>query len=62
MKCCKNLHLVLLDKCFKGIDGPNLFAEIIIFRTLVDKEFTPLQALAELKITSGSFPNITIVL
>ncbi|KAL4097968.1 hypothetical protein QTP88_022649 [Uroleucon formosanum] len=62
IKCCKDLHLVLSDESSKEIDGQGLFAEIVIFRTLVDEEVTPLQALAELKKIGGSFPNITIAI
>ncbi|XP_050065711.1 zinc finger MYM-type protein 1-like [Aphis gossypii] len=62
MKYCKDLHMILSDECSKDIDGQDLFAELLIFRTLVDEEITPLQALSELKNTNGSFPNITIPL
>lgn len=51
-----------MDEYSKGTDGLNLFAEIVIFRPLVDENVTPLQALAEFKNSSGLFPNITIAL
>lgn len=62
LKYCKDLHLLLSDGELQNVDGIDLFSELLIFRWMVKDHTTPLDALAILKKTNGSFPNLVVAL
>lgn len=62
LKHCMDLQNRLTDRDSKDIDALDLYAELIIFRSLVSEIQTPLEALSIVKNSNGSFPNISVAL
>lgn len=48
-KYCGDLHLVISDCDLNDLEGLDLFSELLIFRTMIDDNTTPLKALSILK-------------
>jgi len=62
LKHCMDLQNRLIDGDSKDIEAIDLHAELIIFRSLVNKNQTPLEVLSVIKNSNGSFPNISVAL
>ncbi|CAI6377857.1 unnamed protein product [Macrosiphum euphorbiae] len=60
--CCNDLQNVLSEGNSRDINGADLYMELLIFRSIVDENATPLQALSFLKNVSSSFPNIEVAI
>lgn len=60
LKHCMDLQNRLTDRDSKDIDALDLYAELIIFRSLVNENQTPLEVLSIVKNSNGSFPNISV--
>jgi len=62
LKHCMDLQNCLTDRDSKDIEAIDLNAKLIIFRSLVNKNQTPLDLLSVIKNFNGSFPNISVAL
>ncbi|XP_025407512.1 zinc finger MYM-type protein 1-like [Sipha flava] len=62
LKHCMDLQNRLTDRDSKDIDALDLYAELLIFRSLVYENQTLLEALSIVKNSNGSFPNISVAL
>lgn len=62
LKHCMDLQNRLTDEDSKDIDAIDLYSELIIFRSLVNENQTPLEVLSIVKNSNGSFPNINVAL
>jgi hypothetical protein len=62
LKHCMDLQNRLTDRNSKDIDALYLYAELIIFRSLVDENQTPIEVLSSVKNSNGLFPNISVAL
>ncbi|XP_025422297.1 uncharacterized protein LOC112692005, partial [Sipha flava] len=62
LKHCMDLQNRLTDRDSKDIDALDLYAELIIFRSLVYENQTLLEVLSIVKNSNGSFPNISVAL